>query len=196
MDTFLESDFTGKMIYLRGLEEVDLELRPKWFNDPEINRTLLMDYPVSSATTLAWFNRIIPVQHCTRLDLSICDKATNRVIGMTGLLRIDRRHLHAQFYMTIGEKEFWGKRISGEVIPMVLSYAFKNINLNKVYLWTIAANEHARSVYERNGFIQEAFMKQHFYCRGGLQDIFQQRILREEWVKRMQQIPSDTLDNK
>lgn len=182
MDTLVEMGLTGKKVYLRSLEEDDLKLRPKWFNDPEINRTLLMDYPISLATTLAWFRQIIPEQHRSRIDLSICEKVTDRVIGMTGLLHIDRRHVHAQLYLTIGEKEYWGQHISGEVIPMVLRYAFQDLNLNKVYLWTIVANEHARAVYERNGFVQEAFMKQHFYCRGGLQDIFQHRILKEEWM--------------
>jgi len=183
MANILKYQLTGNKIYLRGLEEDDLNLRPKWFNDPEINKTLLMDYPISLATTLAWFKRVLTEQHRTRIDLSICDKASDRVIGMTGLLNIDHRHLHAQFYITIGEKEFWGQRIPGEVIPMVLSYAFRFLNLNKVYLWTIAGNKHARSVYEHNGFIQEALMEQHFYCRGQLQDIYQHRILKDEWFR-------------
>lgn len=185
MDALAGTGFTGSKVYLRGLEEEDLKLRPKWFNDPEIHRTLLMDYPVSLATTLAWFRRALPEQQHSRVDLSICDKATGRVIGMTGLLRVDRRHAHAQFYITIGEKEYWGRGISGEVIPMVLRYAFEDQNLNKVYLWTIPANGHARTVYERNGFVQEALMKQHFFCRGGLQDIHQHRILKEEWMRRI-----------
>ena len=188
MDTFFESEFTGEQVYLRGLEENDLSLRPKWFNNPEINQTLLMDYPISLATTMAWFKRALPEQHHTRLDLSICHKDTNKVIGMTGLLNIDRRNSHAQFYITIGEKKFWGRHISRDVIRMVLNYAFHNLSLNKVYLWTIAANKHARLVYERNGFIQEAVMKQHFQCRGGLQDLFQHRILREEWGALKQKI--------
>ncbi|MGI6386012.1 MAG: GNAT family N-acetyltransferase [Desulfomonilia bacterium] len=183
MSDHREMVFSGIGVYLRGLEENDLTLRPKWFNDPEINRTLLMDYPISLATTMAWFRRAAQEQHHSRIDLSICDTATDRVIGMTGLLRIDRRHLHAQFYMTIGEKDYWGRHIPDEVIPMVLRYAFGNLNLNKIYLWTIPANTHARRVYERNGFVQEACMAQHFYCRGALQDIYQHRILKEEWLK-------------
>ena len=178
-----KSEFTGDSVYLRGLEEDDLFLRPKWFNDPEINRTLLMDYPVSYATTMAWFKRILPEQHKTRIDLSICDTTTNQVIGMTGLLNINHRHLHTQFYMTIGEKIFWGRHISKDVIKMVLRYVFQNLNMNKVYLWTIPANDHARTVYERNGFILEAVMRQHCFCRGAKQDIYQHRILREEWDK-------------
>ena len=43
---FFDSELTGNRVYLRGVEEADLVLRPKWFNDPEVNRTLLMDFIV------------------------------------------------------------------------------------------------------------------------------------------------------
>lgn len=175
----MDDIFVGNQIYLRGLEYEDLPLRPKWFNDPEINKTLLMDFPISLASTHAWFQK--SQQNINVVNLSICCKQTDQVIGMTGLLDINRRHRQAQFYITIGEKDYWGRKIPNEVIPMVLRYAFVDQDLNKVYLWTIPNNERARRVYERNGFVQEAEMKEHFFCRGSLQDIIQHRILRSEW---------------
>lgn len=173
--------FVGRQIYLRGLEHEDLVLRPKWFNDPEINRTLLMDFPISKASTEEWFRRAS--QKTNVLNLSICDKQTDSVIGMAGLLQIDQTHRHAQFYMTIGEKSFWGRRIPDEVIPIVLRYAFTYRNLQKVYLWTIPSNDRARHVYERNGFIKEAHMRSHYFCNGASQDLIQHSILIDEWAK-------------
>lgn len=172
--------FDGRLIYLRPLERADLALRPKWFNDPEINKTLIIDIPISLAQTELWFERSI--QDASKLNLSICSKKTNQVIGMTGLIQINLRHLNAQFYITIGEKAYWGHRIPDEVIPMVLDHGFTELNLHKIYLWTIPANSRARKVYERNGFTKEAEMKEHYYCRGDFQDIIQHRVLRSEWL--------------
>lgn len=172
--------FVGDSVFLRGLEEEDLVLRPKWFNDPEINATLLMPFPVSYASTREWFRKSL--SDMSRVNLSICDKDDGRVIGMTGLLQIDRINHHAQLYITIGEKEYWGKRLPDQIIPMVLAYAFGEQNLNKVYLWTIPSNSRGRHVYERNGFRKEAEMKEHYHCRGGLQDLIQHRMTKEEWV--------------
>ncbi|NCD09787.1 MAG: N-acetyltransferase [Negativicutes bacterium] len=177
----------GERIYLRGLEKTDLKVRPEWFNDPDINHTLLMKLPISDATTSDWYTRILPLQNKTRVDLSICDKQTDRVIGMTGLLQIDLVHRHSQFYITIGEKEYWGKRFPDEVIPRVLWLAFVQYGLNKVYLWTINVNARARHVYERNGFRNEAIMREHYFCRGKLQDIHQHAILRRDWEIQMHQ---------
>ena len=43
-------------VYLRPLEETDLEWRVKWINDRSISKSLMFDYPTSLAKTKNWFN--------------------------------------------------------------------------------------------------------------------------------------------
>ena len=87
-------------ILLRMLEEPDLEARVKWFNDPEIRQYLVSDYPMGLAKTRRWFQGTLTDN--TKLNLSIIEKSTGRLIGMTGLLNINAKNAHAQFYLTIG----------------------------------------------------------------------------------------------
>lgn len=171
----------SKNIELRLLEKKDLESRVKWFNDPEISKYLVSDYPVSLAKTEAWFAKT--VLDSSKVHFSIIDKATGSLIGMTGLLQISSKHMNAQMYITIGEDRFHGKRLPDEIIPMILNYAFVELNLNKVYLWTIPCNERGRKVYERNAFKEEAEMHEHMYCKGQFQTIIQHRVLRSEFLK-------------
>lgn len=171
----------SKQIFLRPLEKEDLVLRPKWFNDPEINNTLLMSIPIGYSQTLKWYENSL--KDNSKLNLSICDIETEKVIGMTGLLNINHLHQNAQFYITIGEKEYWGKRIPDEVIPLVVTHGFDELNLIKVYLWTINSNDRARKVYERNGFELEGIMKRQYFVRGKHQDLYQHAILKETWIK-------------
>ena len=166
----------AKDIYLRPLEVDDLPSRVKWFNDPDINRFLVSDYPVSLAKTKTWFSSACT--DSTKLNLSICLSSTNELIGMTGLLQIDQKNSKAQFYITIGEKQFWGRRLADQVIPLVLDYGFSYLRLNKIYLWTLKVNSRARNVYERNGFVEECCLKQHLHCRGQFNDIIQHSIFR------------------
>lgn len=182
----------GKQIYLRPLEREDLIYRPKWFNDPEIHRTLLMEIPIGYAQTLQWYERSL--KDPSKLNLSICDTATQNVIGMTGFLNINHRHQNAQFYITIGEKQYWGRKIADEVIPLMLGHAFCELNLRKVYLWTIPVNERARQIYERNGFVREGVLRQHYFCRGSHQDLIQHAILREDWRKQGGQQNDESLN--
>ena len=171
----------AKRIYLRMLEKGDLKDRVLWFNDPEIYENLISDFPVSYAKTEAWFQNNLFDQ--TKVHFSICLNQTNELIGMTGLLQINRKDSHAQMYITIGNKKFRGLGLPDEVIPNLLKYAFFELNLNKIYLWTIPSNERARKVFEKNGFVQEAVMKNHLYCRGQYQTIMQHRVLKSDFSK-------------
>lgn len=172
----------ASQIYLRPLEDSDLPLRVKWVNDPEVRATLMFDYPLSLARTRVWFQKTLVDP--AKLHFSIVDKLSESVVGMTGLLDITTKHQRAQFYITIGEKQFWGRRIADEVIPLVLRYGFTELNLRRIYLYTLPNNGRARKVYERNGFKREGVLRGHHYCVGEFQDLTVHSVLRHEWRER------------
>src|SRR5690606_20150728 len=146
----------SKNIYLRPLEKEDLKYRVEWVNDENIRESLMFDWPLSMANTEKWFQN--QLFDDTKRNFSIIDNKTENVIGMTGLIDISLKHRRAQFYMTIGNKDYWGKRLPDENIPLVLEYGFKELGLNKIYLYTINVNEKARHVYKRNGFKPEGIL--------------------------------------
>ena len=169
----------GERVYLRLLSQDDLRARVEWINDEENIKTLLFDWPTSYEKTLKWYNNV--VFDNSKLNLSIVDKNNETLIGMTGLLNIDRNNHIAQLYITIGNKNYRGQRLPDEVIPLVLEYGFTELELKKIYLYTLPNNERGRHVYERNGFKQDGILRQQVYCRGRQQDLYVHSILKEEW---------------
>jgi diamine N-acetyltransferase len=178
---------TGKRVHLRLLEKGDLEKRVEWINDEDNIRTLLFDWPTSLAKTEAWFAKV--VTDPTRVHFSFIDNQTNCLIGMTGMLNIDQKNQNAQIYLTIGDKSRRGERLPAEVHSMTLTYAFSELNLVKVYAYTLPANESARRIFTALGFTLDGVLRQHVYCRGIQQDLYVQSILREEWKQREINIP-------
>ena len=172
----------GKSVYLRLLSQDDLKDRVAWINDEENIRTLLFDWPTSYEKTLKWYNNVLFDN--TKLHLSIVDNDTNELIGMTGLLNIDRINHHAQLYITIGNKKYRGRRLPDEVIPLVLEYGFTELELKKIYLYTLPNNERGRHVYERSGFQLDGILRQQVYCRGKQQDLYVHSILKAEFENR------------
>jgi diamine N-acetyltransferase len=168
-------------LILRSLEEADLEARVKWFNDPEINQYLVSDFPMGLAKTKRWFQSTL--LDVTKLNLSIVDRTSGQLIGMTGLLNINQKNAHAQFYITIGDSDFHGQGFPQEIIPAVLNHGFTYLRLNKIYLWTLLNNTRARKVYERNGFKEEATLLDFLHCRGDFQDIIQHCVLRKDFMR-------------
>lgn len=177
--------FLGKNIKIRPMEDSDLLLKNKWINDVEINKTLLFDYPFSLSETKEWFKRTFFKRN--RWDFIIEETKTNKVIGMTGLININLRHRNSQFFITIGEKEFWGKGYSREVIPLVLKFGFLELGLEKIYLYTLEDNLKARTIYEKLGFKQEAYKINEYFIHGELKNLYHHAMLKSEFEKYLNQ---------
>lgn len=175
----------SKRIYLRLIEREDLSKRVEWVNDEEIREKLMFDWPLSFAKTEKWFND--QLINNTKRNFSIINKDDNKLIGMTGLLDIEIRHLRAQFYLTIGEKEYHGKRLPDEIIPLILEYGFVELGLNRIYLYTLDNNERARSVYVRNGFVYEGTLRNHYFCVGEYQNLQVMSIIKKDWLVKQEE---------
>ncbi len=170
----------GERIFLRLIEREDLKKRVEWVNNPEIRQTLMFDWPLSLAKTEKWFqDQLI---NDTKRNFSIVYKENKELIGMTGLLDINIRHLRAQFYLTIGETSYHGKRLPDEIIPLVLEYGFIELGLNRIYLYTLNNNEKARQVYIRNGFELEGTLRSHYFCVGEYQDLQVMSVIKKDWL--------------
>ena len=170
----------SKHLELRRLEESHLHYKVKWVNDPEVNETLLFDFPISQSETKEWYKR----NHFNRnrWDFSVFELESECLIGMTGLINLNYRHRHAQLFVTIGEKAFWGKGYAREIVIMILGFAFEELGLEKVYLKTLPNNSKARHIYEKIGFKQEALLRKEYYIHGELNDLFQHSLLKSEWI--------------
>ncbi len=169
----------GKSVYIRLFEREDCKYRTNWVNDEETHKTLMFDWPLSLSGTQKWFES--QLLDSTKANFVIIDKESGKTIGMTGLIDISLRHLRAQFYLTIGDVDFRGKHIPNETIPLILEYAFEELGLNRVYLYTLENNDRARKVYSRNGFTFEGILRQHYFCVGKYQDLHVMSILHSDW---------------
>lgn len=172
----------GRRVYLRLLEKEDLPYRVKWINDEEISKNVSFDWPVSLAKTQTWFQNSLMDK--SKVNFSIIDKKSNKLIGMTGLVNINYIHSRGEFYITIGEKDFWGKHLPDEIIPLVLEYGFIELGLNRIYLSTFDHNKRAQKVYKRNGFVYEGRLRNHQFHKGAFRDYLIYSILKEEWTKK------------
>ena len=53
-----ESVITGENIVLRPLTKADIENRVKWFNDPDVRKTLIINERFELEKTIKWFEKI------------------------------------------------------------------------------------------------------------------------------------------
>jgi RimJ/RimL family protein N-acetyltransferase len=169
----------GFKIYLRPLERDDARTVMGWLNDPEVRRTLQVYRPISLKAEEEFIDKL--GQNDNAVTLGIAVKATDKLIGVTGLKDIDFKNRHAGFGIALGEKDEWGKGYGTEATRLIVGHAFGTLNLNRVWLHVYQDNERGLRTYQRVGFKQEGLLRQEIYRAGRYWDTILMSILRQEW---------------
>lgn len=147
---------------LRKFQEQDVPNKVKWINDAENNQYLHYELPLLEEKTVEWFRKI--EGRIDRYDAVIeYDEVPVGIIGLLGVQ--DGR---AEYYITIGEKEYKGKGIAKEATELLLQYAFINLKLKEVYLYTEEENIGAQKLFEKCGFEKQYLEKDSAINRGKL----------------------------
>jgi RimJ/RimL family protein N-acetyltransferase len=132
---------TGDHIVLRPFNRADIENRLRWFNDPDVRKTLILSERFELEKTLYWFEKMQTDDSRLEFVIETMEKTPVGVIGLAG---IDSTHRTAEIYLVIGQKEFWGKGVMLEAECLLIDWAFNSLGLEKI--WAEARLENIASV--------------------------------------------------
>jgi len=169
----------GQKTRLRGIEREDIPTFVKWFNDPEIRHYLEVYLPMSKAAEEGWFEAQLK-DDSSRIFAIETEEGVH--IGNISLGELDWKNRKAFLGIVIGEKEYWGRGYGTDAIISLLDFAFKEMNLHRVYLYTYDFNQRALRCYEKCGFRHEGRARQAHFTDGKYHDYLLMAILREEFV--------------
>ncbi|MDC1141646.1 GNAT family protein [Planctomycetota bacterium] len=108
-------------------------------------------------------------------------KGETEPLGSSGLHRINWLHRNPEWGIVIGRPEEWGKGYGREVAKTMLNYAFRTLNLHRVYLRVDAGNEKGIKSYLATGFKQEGLMREAVFVDGSYQDQILMSVLQQDW---------------
>ncbi len=170
----------GERIYLRPLERSDVPLLRTWFNHPHVTEHLAMRAPVNLDFEDEFLAAL--ARDRQRVVLGIALKDGDRLIGTVGLEDIDPVNRHAQFGIAIGVEAEWGKGYGTEATRLITRYAFRHLNLHRVFLHAYETNVRGLRAYEKAGFRREGVLRQSRWQETRYVDTIVMAALREEWV--------------
>jgi RimJ/RimL family protein N-acetyltransferase len=172
----------GEKIYLRPIEAEDARLLSRGENDPIVRESLFLALPVSLTNEQEKVEQYIKSKDA--IVLVIVEKETNKAIGQTAFFRIDYISRAAVFYIAILDPACWSKGYGSEATKLMVDYAFKTLNLNRIQLHVCAENSAAIKIYERVGFIKEGVLRQAMFRNGNYVDFWVMGILRSDWLEK------------
>ena len=173
----------GKQIVLRPITLEDTPLIVRWRSDPRVYGTLFRQEPITEERHRQWLREMVLSGKCDQFI--IVDKAQNRSVGTVFLKEIDREHLRAEYAIFIGEETARGRGIGSEAARLMMDYGFRQLGLNRIYLYVFASNPRAISSDRSAGFRKEGRLRENYRCKdGNFADVLMMSILRSEWLEK------------
>jgi len=169
----------NESVYLRALEAEDIEKTHAWHNDRDLYESLGRNFkPVSRSAEKAWLEDCI-CYRTEQLCLAICLKETHEHIGNIYLRNIEWTARHGEMNILIGSAQHRGQGLGASALKQLISLAFGEMNLNRIYLHVLKTNEAAIKMYEKTGFRQEGCLVQHAYKNGQYEDMLVMGLCRD-----------------
>ena len=174
---FIESN----LVKLRPLEAEDCQSFYHWAQDKQVTQFSLSSYayPQSQSDILKWLASINSNQQT--ISIGICNPETNTLIGYAGIASINTLNRCGEYFILIGNKDYWGKGIGTEVTKIITHYGFETLGLHRIELTAYASNKSAIKAYEKAGYKHEGIKRQSGFRNGKFIDKVFMAVLSHEW---------------
>jgi RimJ/RimL family protein N-acetyltransferase len=143
------------MVKLVRFSEAHMGLTWRWLTmSPQLREQIdCIAAPSRSENEAYWRAKL---QDKTREDYAITDDSLDH-IGNCGLSEIDAKRKKAQLWIYIGQNQ--GRGHGKEAVRVLLSRAFEELRLERIYLRVLVTNPHAYRFYKALGFVEEGCMR-------------------------------------
>jgi len=154
------------VLKFRSLDEDDLEQMRRWRMSPEVTKYLFTDPVITEENQKQWYKEMRE-----RGDLYWIVNSKGVDIGYASLNKIDAQNLCADPGVYIGESEYRGIGLGGEILKKVEEYAFETLNLHKLYGYILSENHKAIRMYRKNGWLCEGVLFSHIIKHDEFYDV-------------------------
>lgn len=118
----------------------------------------------------------------TQHPFVVLHKERNEIVGSTRFLDISSENKSAEIGFTWYHPSVWRTKVNTECKYLLLSHAFENWQLNRVFFKTDSRNIRSQQAISRLGAIKEGVLrKERIISDGYVRDTVYFSILKEEW---------------
>ena len=177
--TRIRSPFEGKLVRLRAIGEEDLPSIHDMFNDPDVQRTISVNWPEPLAGTRQWWegSRANP----TTANFAI-DMVAGELVGVCGLEGIDGAVRSAGLGIWIG-RTYWDRGYGTDAVRTLCRFGLREMNLQRVGLAVYDNNPRGVHIYEKVGFKEEGRRRRAHFVDGRHVDVIVMGLLAEGLIE-------------
>jgi RimJ/RimL family protein N-acetyltransferase len=174
---------------LREFVEADWQPVHSYASDPEVFR-YVEGGPLDDQQTRVSVQKAIASQReDPRLDfrLAVTLREEGRVIGDTRIRILDPNlhpayRLLGQAYMGFSlNRQYWAKGYASEVAQALITFAFDQLRLHRIFAWCDTENPASARVLEKAGMRREGVLRKNWTVRGEWRDALLYAMIESEW---------------
>ncbi len=171
----------ASLVTLRPVEEDDVDNILTWVNDKSVigNLATFAGKPLTREDELAWVRKVR-----TSTDervFTVLRSSDSTYLGQVGLHQIFWRSKVARAAAIISAPDQHGKGYGSAAIASLLTIAFSELALHKVWLMVFEKNERSRRTWTRLGFQQEGLLRDEYFHEGAWHNMVRMGMLDNEW---------------
>ncbi|MEO9255062.1 MAG: GNAT family protein [Tepidiformaceae bacterium] len=175
---------TGTRVTLRPMRREDAASYNALRNDVEIALLARNSPPAPEEMerTLAAFDE--QLKRDPREQPWFAIEADGKFIGQCLLRDFDHTSRTCELGISIGDRAYWGHGYGREAVELLIDFAFRLSNMERVWLTVSGANERAQRCYAACGFVEEGRLRRHIWVDGKYDDLVYMGVLRDELATR------------
>ncbi|MEQ6123920.1 GNAT family protein [Pseudotenacibaculum sp. MALMAid0570] len=168
----------GKKIYLRPLENSDIDFMLELVNDQELAYWEgKNEFLVSKEKQKKWFESFKDKGH----RFIVCDKETNQKLGYFSFKSTNKISNNGLVAIKLVH-ESRGKKIGTDTLKTAMSFLFNKINVRRLHTHIIDFNFASQKLFEKCFWIQEGVERKSIYMNNEYHDNILFSILKEEYI--------------
>lgn len=170
MNTCMFHELEGEKLCFRALDINDAQAVHSYASDENVKRFIGWPLMKTLDETRNYIEEMLRRESSgTHLYASIVIKATREVIGTAMLFNFDREANHAEIGYVFHSGS-WGKGHGTEAVALMSAFAFESIELHKLNARVVDVNIGSARVLEKNGFVLEGRLRDHYHIDGSYYD--------------------------
>lgn len=169
------------MIELTELNESHVDYFYEWLHDEEaIQYSLSIFQKLKSKEAIdKWYQQNLTLTNTFQKGVYLINE--KKMIGYAGIYNLSATNQSGEYFIFIGDKNYWNKGIGTKVTQEILAHGFKCLKLNRIMLTVSDLNYGGVKAYQKAGFTIEGKMREASYRNGKYHDKIIMSILQSEY---------------
>lgn len=143
------------MVRLRSLVLADTDNIVRWRNSESVCKNLCTQVPITPQMHTDYFEKYVQTGKCRQFIISVTEEGDEYDIGTVFLKNVDLEKKQAECGIFIGENRARGKGYGQTAVQLILSHAFDELRLERVYAIVFCDNISSLRLFEKIGFRKE-----------------------------------------